>query len=80
MAHAHSEINEKTNRLDSFSADETTQMFAELTTNLCSLLDEIENHADDEDTVLALCRLRFKVAQQAGFRVEFFSGADVGHA
>ncbi len=38
---------------------------------MCSLLDRIEDVADDEDAVLKLCRGRFELAEEHGLEVDF---------
>lgn len=38
-------------------------------TDLCTLLDMIEAHADDEDRVKAICYARFDVAEKHGLEI-----------
>ena len=47
---------------------------------MCTLLDEIEQVADDEEAVRALCRARFRVAEENGVTIEFLGPAQIGTA
>jgi len=48
--------------------------------DLCSLLDEIEAHEDDEGKVAELLAHRFEIARNQGFNVVIEGPAEVGHA